>query len=322
MKMKKGSKHSKESKEKSRDSHKGNKLSKESIIERAETRRKKGWFKNPEKTKEKMRISTLEQFKDGMPLSTRKKIVDTRRRNNSYIVSKETRKKMSDNAKINSNYGMRAKIHRKESIEKMRESSKGQVVTEETRKKISEANTGKKLTREHKRKISLANIGKEKAEGTRKKISLAQKGKHNSPKTEFKKGQKPWNKNLKGLNAGDKNPAWLDGRSFEPYSPEFNNQLKEKIRERDNYECQECHKKQEELNEKLSVHHIDYNKKNNNPLNLISLCRKCHTKTSFNRKHWKRYFQMQMFIKEFFNPENILIFNENKQLIGLDKFKY
>ena len=49
-------------------------------------------------------------------------------------------------------------------------------------------------------------------------------------------------------------------------------------------------------------------------------CRKCHSKTNFNRNHWTRFFQMQIFIKEFFNPENILIFNEKKQLIGLDKF--
>ncbi len=126
-------------------------------------------------------------------------------------------------------------------------------------------------------------------------------------------------KKLKGKNKGEKNWNWQGGVSFEPYGQEFNKELKEKIRKRDNYECQECSIKQEELKRKLDAHHIDYNKKNNNPLNLISLCQKCHLKTNGNRKHWKRYFQMQMFIREFFNPENILIFNENKQLIGLEK---
>ncbi|NQU99405.1 MAG: HNH endonuclease [Parcubacteria group bacterium] len=45
-----------------------------------------------------------------------------------------------------------------------------------------------------------------------------------------------------------------------------------------------------ENKEKLSIHHIDYNKQNNNPNNLISLCRKCHVKTNFNRNYWKYYF--------------------------------
>lgn len=129
-------------------------------------------------------------------------------------------------------------------------------------------------------------------------------------------GKIPWNKNKKFPQfSGKNNSNWRGGKSFEPYGMKFNNELKEKIRERDNYECQYCTKKQER--EKLDVHHIDYNKKNNSKINLISLCKKCHGKANFNRKHWTRYFQMQMFIKALFNPENLLIFNENKQLIGI-----
>jgi hypothetical protein len=36
--------------------------------------------------------------------------------------------------------------------------------------------------------------------------------------------------------------------------------------------------------------HIDYNKKNCNPNNLISLCNSCHSKTNFDRKYWINYF--------------------------------
>ena len=149
------------------------------------------------------------------------------------------------------------------------------------------------------------------------------KGKHISPRTEFKKGD-PRITGKNNLNyggekiKGEKNPNWQGGISFEPYGKEFNLELKEKIRTRDNYTCQECEKKQEELNRLLDVHHIDYNKKNNSSLNLISLCIKCHSKTNRNRKHWKRYLQMKIFIKEFFNPENLLVF-ENKQLIGMGR---
>ena len=40
---------------------------------------------------------------------------------------------------------------------------------------------------------------------------------------------------LKGLLIGDKNGNWNNGSSFEPYSPEFNKELKQFILERDNY---------------------------------------------------------------------------------------
>ena len=117
----------------------------------------------------------------------------------------------------------------------------------------------------------------------------------------------------------DKHPNWLGGKSFEPYGIEFNNKLKEEIRKRDNFMCQECGKNQEELKRKLYIHHIDYNKKNNSPFNLISLCLSCHVKTNFEREHWQRYFQNIMALRKIFNPENLLIFNKNKQLIGVKR---
>lgn len=37
--------------------------------------------------------------------------------------------------------------------------------------------------------------------------------------------------------------------------------------------------------------HIDYDKKNCNSDNLITLCRVCHIKTNFNRSYWINYFK-------------------------------
>ena len=202
--------------------------------------------------------------------------------------SEETRIKKS-NSKMGEKNSFYGKKHIEETIEKM----KG------PKSKIHIKNMGKaqkKYIKEHPEKIERFKEIMNRPE-IREKSRIGNIGKHN----------------------GEKNSNWKGGLSFEPYSPEFNKELKEKIRARDNYECQECHKKQEEFKENLSVHHIDYNKKNNNPLNLISLCKKHHMKTNSNRKHWERYFQMQVFIREFFNPENIVVFNENKQLIGLGK---
>ena len=82
---------------------------------------------------------------------------------------------------------------------------------------------------------------------------------------------------------------WLGGISFEPYSPEFNKWLKEQIRQRDNFTCQLCGLIQS--GRKHPVHHIDYNKKNSIPNNLITLCKKCHAKTNSKREYWINFFQ-------------------------------
>ena len=78
---------------------------------------------------------------------------------------------------------------------------------------------------------------------------------------------------------------WQGGLSFEPYSVDWNNTLKRSIRERDKYICKLCNGKG------YHVHHIDYNKKNCDPNNLITLCISCHMKTNFNREHWIKLFQ-------------------------------
>lgn len=90
------------------------------------------------------------------------------------------------------------------------------------------------------------------------------------------------------LAVGSKNGRWLGGKSFEPYSTEWTNKLKQTIRERDNYTCQECN------NYGNIVHHVDYNKKNCSPENLITLCRKCHSITNGCRKYWTKYFQNKL----------------------------
>ena len=86
------------------------------------------------------------------------------------------------------------------------------------------------------------------------------------------------------------NPNWNNGSSFEPYPLGWNNTFKEQIRYRDKYKCQNCGKPEIENNRKLSIHHIDYNKENLAPNNLISLCQSCHSKTNFNREYWKKYY--------------------------------
>jgi 5-methylcytosine-specific restriction endonuclease McrA len=54
--------------------------------------------------------------------------------------------------------------------------------------------------------------------------------------------------------------------------------IKEQIRLRDNYECQDCHIKQKQFKIKLAIHHIDQDRNNNYQTNLITLCSSCHRK--------------------------------------------
>lgn len=171
---------------------------------------------------------------------------------------------------------------------------------------------GYKQTEEHKRKIGEAN-----------KIAL--KGRHSSPATEFKKGvshfkgilcstyidgrtlkpkfcidcgKKIWyssNRCRKCYHNSRKaeNSNWyINGKSLEIYPLEFNKELKETIRKRDNYTCQICGKSAKDNGRALDVHHIDYNKQNLNPNNLISLCISCHMKTNYNRDIYIEYFEI------------------------------
>lgn len=81
------------------------------------------------------------------------------------------------------------------------------------------------------------------------------------------------------------------------YGIEFNDRLKNQIRQRDGFRCQECFRHQDELfnksgkSYKLNIHHIDFDKKNNNTNNLISLCMNCHFKTNHRREDWINYYR-------------------------------
>lgn len=92
--------------------------------------------------------------------------------------------------------------------------------------------------------------------------------------------------------SGENNPRWRDyrprakyvkcmsGRTG-PYGFDFDDKLKTEIRTRDSYRCAVCRFTAK------SVHHIDYDKKNSDPLNLIALCVPCHATTNSNRDYWQ-----------------------------------
>uniref|UniRef100_A0A6M3IR95 HNH nuclease domain-containing protein n=1 Tax=viral metagenome TaxID=1070528 RepID=A0A6M3IR95_9ZZZZ len=167
--------------------------------------------------------------------------------------------------------------------------------------KGNKINVGRKRSEEFKEKIRKNNarfwLGKKRSQKTKEKIRKTNKEKGLKPPsrkgikhTEKTKQKMKDNSFLKGK-FGKEHPTWLGGISFEPYGLEFNEDLKEVIRNRDRRKCQICKKTELENKVKLSIHHINYDKRNNDPKNLISLCLKCHSKTNNNREYWINYFK-------------------------------
>jgi len=174
-------------------------------------------------------------------------------------------------------------------------------------------NKGMKLSEEHKRKLSLIErknfTFKNRKHSKESKIKMS---KRNKGRIAWNKGQKTKKETLEKLSKIRKGKIpseitkekvsktmrkrvelglhnfWKGGISFEPYTIDFNERFKKGIRRRDNYVCQLCNK---QLQVNLSVHHIDYNKKNTFKQNCISLCHDCHTITNGNRLHWTSFFQ-------------------------------
>jgi hypothetical protein len=175
----------------------------------------------------------------------------------------------------------------------------------------------KLFTKEHKRNMSLSHIGnknylgKKHTEKAKKKMSLWHKGKKFTKETKEKLSQKH-----KGLNIWLKGKPWSEVRrkaqeKFIPkpkikpikinnkeYDPNWH-EIRKIIYARDKWICQECNckcfdKKRKIKGKRIQCHHIDFNDKNNEQDNLITLCASCHGKTNFNKEKWIIYYRNKM----------------------------
>ena len=165
---------------------------------------------------------------------------------------------------------------------KLSESHKGKHHSAETLKKLSDSHRGKKYTPmsiEAKSNLSRThkgiNKGRIMSEETRRKMRQNHKGFSGKHQTQTIREQ------ISATMSGSKSHLWRGGISIEPYTVDWTKTLRRSIRERDRFTCQIC------FSDGNSVHHIDYNKFNSNPTNLITLCRNCHSKTNHNRLAWK-----------------------------------
>lgn len=113
-------------------------------------------------------------------------------------------------------------------------------------------------------------------------------------------GKIPWNKGMVFIHRGSFKPgkdhlAWKGGKSREPYPFEWDKKIKLSIRQRDGFKCRNCSITEYEhfllFGKCLAIHHVDYDKQNCSPDNLITCCVPCNTRFNFNRDYWKEKFR-------------------------------
>jgi len=98
---------------------------------------------------------------------------------------------------------------------------------------------------------------------------------------------------------GENNPNWRGGSCEDPYCDIwFDKEYKSDIKDRDG-KC--MNPKCKHITDVLHIHHIDYDKMNCHPWNLITLCNSCHSLANFNRENHTLYYQDLM--TEFYNYE-------------------
>jgi len=73
------------------------------------------------------------------------------------------------------------------------------------------------------------------------------------------------------------------GHFIKPYYIGFTSALKRSIRDYYGNSCAVCGT----AGFSLAIHHIDYNKNNQDTQNLLPLCASCHGKTNHNREYWQ-----------------------------------
>ena len=127
-------------------------------------------------------------------------------------------------------------------------------------------------SKETRRKIGLASIG-----------NTNMLGKHHSEETKVRISK------VISSRIGPLSPRWEGGKSFEPYCVDWTDEYKDLIKERDGHIClnPNCWR----AGTFLTVHHIDYNKKNCNLCNLITICNSCNSRANTDRDWHKSWYK-------------------------------
>lgn len=161
-----------------------------------------------------------------------------------------------------------------ETKEKISQALKGRIVSEETRRKLAIALQGNKnhlgmpMSEEAKQKISAANLGYHHTEEAKRAIAVASSSRRHSEASIAKMSA-----SKKGKYCREESPRWKGGRRIDSAGYVL-------IRIGDHYELEHQLVAEQKLGRSLlpdeRVHHIDGDKQNNNPDNLMLLSPKDH----------------------------------------------
>ena len=217
----------------------------------------------------------------------------------------------------------KSKVHKKiwaddDYREEMSEIHKEAWKDEDRRERMSKAHQGMHHTEESKQKISdhnamkrpeiIAKVSGEnhhaKRPEERKKQSERMKGQDSVMCGKTGKDNVMSNpevrkkhKEVMELLSGENNPNWQGGTSYLPYCEKFDDDFKERVREFFGRCCYVCGKNEIDNGERLSVHHVGYNKDtccdDSKPL-FVPLCKSCHSKTHGNREYWEEFFTVSL----------------------------
>lgn len=98
---------------------------------------------------------------------------------------------------------------------------------------------------------------------------------------------------LVGKYTGANCANWEGGISFTTYCKRFNKLFRNRVRAYYNEKCVICGSDGSEYGQRVSVHHVNYDKElccsKGTPL-FVTLCKSCHAKTNRDRNYWEEYF--------------------------------
>jgi len=291
----KGYKHSEETKRKISKGNKGKKLSEE-------TKRKISKGSKGKILSEEHKLKLRNNFKGRKhTLESRQKMSEVQK---GRITSEETKKKQSEAKKGIKNFYF------------------GKHRTEETKRKISKSNKGKisivknyeiliksvsplkkcgcgcnVFTKWNKRKQQWSDYlnghsrrNKAHSEETKKRLSIVRTGRPSNRKGEIMSQETRILISCTKLNLSRN--EWKGFANAQSYCDAWKDkEYKEDIRKRDDCKCKNPDCNYISTNKVLDIHHIDYNRKNCAPDNLITLCRSCNTKANYKREYWQEYYQ-------------------------------
>ncbi len=203
-------------------------------------------------------------------------------------VSKITRKKLSKARK-----GKKTQPCKQETKDKIRDRLKGRKCTQEHKDNTSKGITKKWQDPEYVEKVLNGHDEHWTPERKQEK-SKATIERFNDPKEREKTslGVKKYYEENEAVYGPD-HWSWKGGITNKDYCCSWSDkEYKQDIRDRDNNKCQnpKCWRT---INPKyaLDLHHINYDKLDCRPINLISLCKSCHSRANTKRDKWQKFYE-------------------------------